>query len=129
MNGKVIGETLLLVEDHVEVRQLAERILREAGYRVLVAATPNEALDLADRHQGPLDGLVSDVVMPGMSGPEMAHLLARRFPGLRVLFLSGYSLESAVEQGLEPARDRLLEKPFQPRELLSAVRATLDEKA
>ena len=113
------SETLLLCEDEAAVRQLVELILSGAGYTVLAAATPADALVLAARHGESIDALVTDIVMPGMSGLE----LAERLQPLRALFISGYSAEAAV--GLPPG-SAFLEKPFDHGALLAQVRALLD---
>ena len=113
------SETLLLCEDEAAVRQLVELILSGAGYTVLAAATPADALALAARHGETIDALVTDIVMPGMSGLE----LAERLQPLRALFISGYSAEAAV--GLPPG-SAFLEKPFDHGALLAEVRALLD---
>ncbi len=117
-------EVLLVVEDDVALRGLLEEILDEAGYTVHVAATPDEALAAALRP--PPVALITDVVMPRLSGPELAQRLGTRLPGLRVLFISGYSEALTGREGLGPGV-RLLSKPFGADELLATVRAMLDE--
>ena len=113
-------ETLLLCEDEDGVRKLLELVLTGAGYTVLSAAGPEQALALAASHE--LDALVTDIVMPGMSGLQLADRLAP----LRVLFISGYSSEAA---GGLPAGSAFLEKPFDHGALLAEVRALLDQPA
>ncbi len=120
------GETLLVVEDEAALRDVAGRILSRAGYRVLTAAGGPQALDLAAGHEGAIDLLVSDVVMPGMLGKELAEKLVGVRPGTRVLYMSGYAQPVLASQGtLEPGV-ALLEKPFTSADLLSAVRDRLD---
>ena len=119
------SETVLLVEDDILVRPLAVKTLKRHGYRVLEAATPEEALTVSDRHEGRVDVLVTDVVMPGMSGGDLAGLVQERRPGTRVLYISGYSHATVSGQGLADAGRRLLEKPFTGTELLAAVRDAL----
>ena len=109
-------ETLLLCEDEAAVRQLVELILAGAGYTVLTAATPADALALAARYSDGIDALVTDVVMPGMSGLELAD----RLQPLRALFISGYSSEAV------PPGSAFLEKPFDHASLLAEVRDLLD---
>ncbi len=112
--------TVLLVEDEADVRNLARDILERYGYRVLVAARGSEALTVSARHRGPIHVLLTDVVMPEMSGPELAERLTTARPDTRVLYMSGYS-----EVG--PALDgRLLQKPFTPDALVARVGATID---
>jgi CheY-like chemotaxis protein len=120
------GETLLVVEDEDALRDVAGRILTGAGYRVLTADGGAQALELAARHHGQIDLLVSDVVMPGMLGKELAERLVRARPGTRVLYMSGYAQPVLASQGtLEPGV-ALLEKPFTANDLLAAVRSRLD---
>jgi two-component system cell cycle sensor histidine kinase/response regulator CckA len=120
------GETLLVVEDEAALRDVAGRILSGAGYRVLAADGGNQALELAALHDGTIDLLVSDVVMPGMLGKELAERLTGVRPDTRVLYMSGYAQPVLASQGtLEPGV-ALLEKPFTAADLLSAVRRRLD---
>jgi CheY-like chemotaxis protein len=119
------GETLLLVEDEDSVRVMAARILRQRGYTVLEAASGGEAIALLERYDGPLDLLVTDIVMPELSGIELAERLPLLREGVRVLFVSGYSEgDPALTQAAATAT--LLNKPFRAGELLSAVRRVLD---
>ena len=120
------GETVLLVEDEDAVRRLTVRILGGAGYRVLAAANGGEALLLCERHGAEVDLLLTDVVMPLMSGPELRDRLASLAPGLRTLFMSGYTDDAIGRHGaLEPGA-RLLAKPFTAAELTRRVREALD---
>jgi len=119
------GETLLLVEDEDSVRVMAARILRQRGYTVLEAASGGEAIGLLERYDGPLDLLVTDIIMPELSGLELAERLPLLRDGVRVLFVSGYSeADPALTQAAATAM--LLSKPFRAGELLSAVRRVLD---
>ena len=118
-------ETLLLVEDEDAVRAMAARILRQRGYTVLEAGTGGEALALLERYDGPLDLLVTDIVMPEVSGIELAGRLPALREGVRVLFVSGYS-ETDPALAKAAATATLLNKPFRAGELLSAVRRLLD---
>ena len=117
-------ETVLLVEDQDEVRRLAARVLARQGYRVHTAAGGAEALDLCRTQDLPIDLLVSDVVMPGMSGPHLAASLATRYPDLKVLFISGYS-ENLLNFGIQPGSVEYLQKPFTPTALAQKVREVL----
>jgi two-component system cell cycle sensor histidine kinase/response regulator CckA len=120
------SETILLVEDEDAVRSLLHEVLEGNGYVVLQAASGAEALRVSRAHAGPIDLLLTDVVMPGMSGREVAIMLAAERPGLRVLFASGYTAEAIVRHGvLEPGTD-LIHKPFTPDALLRRVRERLD---
>jgi two-component system cell cycle sensor histidine kinase/response regulator CckA len=118
-------ETLLVVEDEPSVRNLAARILRELGYGVMVASGPEEAIGLA-QEQPELALLITDIMMPEMSGWELSDRLQVLRPGLRVLYMSGYS-EEMVRDGATAKKDvAVLQKPFTPRDLAVATRAALD---
>ena len=118
-------ETLLLCEDEDAVRALIALVLRGAGYTVHAAATPDQALALAERHGDAIAALVTDIVMPGMSGLELAEQLSP----LRSLFISGYSAEAADRAGGLPPGSAFLEKPFDHGALLAEVRELLDQPA
>ncbi len=128
-------ETILLVEDQEEVRKLTRRMLEARGYTVLVAASGQEALRIgetlrgrrhSDQPRGLIDLLVTDVVMPGMSGREVALLLAPPHPKMRVLYLSGYTDESIVHHGVLEPGIAFLQKPFTADALARKVREVLD---
>ncbi len=120
------GELLLLVEDEPALRSLMARMLAENGYRVLEAPGPGEALLLHEREPGHVDLLVTDVIMPLMSGPELARRLVDRQPDLGVLYMSGYAENLlSARGGLDPDVP-VLAKPFREAELLRRVRETLD---
>jgi PAS domain S-box-containing protein len=120
------GETLLVVEDEDALRDVAGRILTGAGYRVLSAECGAQALELAARHDGEIDLLVSDVVMPGMLGKELAERLVVARPGTRVLYMSGYAQPVLASEGTLDPGVVLLGKPFTANDLLAAVRERLD---
>ena len=97
------SETILLVEDEESLRGLAARILRDRGYKVLESTSPEDALQISGRHNEPIDLLLTDVVMPMMSGRKIAEHLAFLRPSMRVLYMSGYTDDSVVRHGvLEP---------------------------
>jgi CheY-like chemotaxis protein len=121
-------EIILVAEDSEPLRQLIVRVLRECGYAVLEAPTSHEALPLA-ADGGRLDLLVTDIVMPDMSGPELAGQIKRVRPDVRVLYITGYAPNAVLPQGLDPSEANLLAKPFTPAALAQAVRRTLDGKA
>ena len=119
------SETILLVEDDEHVRLVIARVLRAGGYHVLVAREAFEARALAVAHGGPIHLLMTDLVMPGTSGAELAAELTRARPDMRVLFASGYSLAAMVHQGTLVANAAFLEKPFTPELLRRRVRDVL----
>jgi two-component system, cell cycle sensor histidine kinase and response regulator CckA len=120
------NETVLLVEDEPLVKNLVGEVLRKSGYTVMEFANAREALARAKRHKGLVHLLVADVVMPGMSGIELARQLAPGRPEMRVLFISGYTDDLVERQGvLQPGR-AFLQKPFAPDALLRKVRRLLD---
>jgi PAS domain S-box-containing protein len=122
-------ETLLVVEDETAVRNLVASSLRNEGYRLLLASSAEEALAIAEVHRGGIDLLLTDAVMPGQSGIELARQLVTREPGLPVILMSGYTEETVPTQGgLEPAMT-LLPKPFTPRDLRQRIRAVLDRRS
>jgi PAS domain S-box-containing protein len=119
-------ETILLVEDDHGVRKIALRALRSAGYQVLDAASGAEALEILARHEGPLDLLLTDVVMPGADGGTVAEEARRRRPSIRVLFVSGHGHEVLALHGVLPEHTELLPKPYTPATLLERARRVLD---
>jgi two-component system, cell cycle sensor histidine kinase and response regulator CckA len=125
--AKAASETVLLVEDEAGVRQLSKRILDRAGYRVLEAANGVDAERLFAHHADSIDLVVTDVIMPGCGGPELLSRLHARAPALRVLYMSGYSQQSAA--GKVGGVDRgvpFVQKPFTAAELVRNVRDALD---
>ena len=120
------AEQVLVVEDEDLIRQLAEQILRDRGYRVISAASAAEALELVASLDGEIDLLVTDIVMPGLSGLDLAQRLRRRIPDLRVLFMSGYSDSPLLRAGLAREGAAFLQKPFSADALERRVRDLLD---
>ncbi len=121
-------ETILVVEDEEAVRNLAKRILSEAGYTVLTAASGSEALLIGERHQGIVRLLLTDVVMPQMSGKQLADLLVKLYPNLRVLYMSGYTDDAIVHHGVLDDGTHFIGKPFSPADLTRMVRQVLDSE-
>jgi CheY-like chemotaxis protein len=119
-------ETILLVEDEPDVRALARQILSARGYLVLEAADAQSALALCDQHPGPIDLMLTDVVMPRMSGWQLARALAGRRPATKVLFMSGYPRSQILRNPTAGADFELLSKPFSPSSLAGRVREALD---
>jgi two-component system, cell cycle sensor histidine kinase and response regulator CckA len=119
-------ETVLLVEDDAQVRQIGVRSLQTNGYRVLVASNGAEALAVAERDEGALDLLLTDVIMPGLNGRELASELRRKRPQLRVLYMSGYTQDVLSQAGAPDSGVELLVKPFTATQLQKRVREVLD---
>ncbi len=121
-------ETVLLVEDEELVRLMLVEVLKAADYNVLDARHGADALELAERHTGPIDLLVTDMTMPGFSGSELAKRLAGPRPKMRVLFISGYTDEEAAHLGKVNQPVQFLQKPFHPDAFLTKTRQILDQK-
>jgi CheY-like chemotaxis protein len=119
-------ETLLVVEDEDSVRRMIGDVLRGCGYTVLEATDGAEALAVSAGHPGPLHLLLTDVVMPQLSGSELAARLGQQRPGARVLFMSGYTNDAVFRHGVLPTGAPFLAKPFTPLELAAKVRELLD---
>ena len=123
------SETILLVEDDEMIRNLVQKVLQANGYRVLVAANGRDAERVAGQHEGPIHLLMTDVVMPGMNGREVAERLAAARAGVRVLYLSGYTDDAIVHHGVLEPGVAFLQKPFTPAVLGRRVREVLDRLA
>jgi DNA-binding NtrC family response regulator len=122
-------ETLLVVEDEPSVRNLARRVLAGQGYEVLSAANGQEGLHVARENKGsPIRLVVTDVIMPLMGGKVMAEWLKTTYPGLKVLFTSGYTDETIAQHGVLEPDVAFLPKPYNPSTLARTVRAMLDNE-
>jgi CheY-like chemotaxis protein len=120
------GETILLVEDDEDVRDYVQFVLRQAGYRVLAADDGDQGLRVVETHDAEIHLVLSDIVMPGMSGPEMAAQARVRRPELKVLHMSGYPGETFTRHNTVVPGTLFLQKPFSVETLTQAVRAALD---
>ena len=120
------GETVLLVEDQEPVRAIVSRFLSQHGYQVLEASNSGEAVLLVEQHDGPIDVLLTDVVMPRVSGPALATRVMRMRPDMRVLYMSGFTSHPAIQDGNCEQPTPLIEKPFRAAQLAGAVRRVLD---
>jgi two-component system, cell cycle sensor histidine kinase and response regulator CckA len=126
--GASVGtETVLLVEDQPELLRLTARVLGSLGYTVLAAATPMDAIQQVKGHTGPIDLLLTDVIMPGMNGRLLAEVVSTLSPATKVLYMSGYTANVMEQRGIAGQGLALLEKPFSSGELAQKVRAVLDE--
>jgi two-component system, cell cycle sensor histidine kinase and response regulator CckA len=119
-------ETVLLVEDEPGVRALAETVLKKLGYKVLVAESGEAALGIWGERQGSIDVLLTDVIMPQMSGGELAHKLREMSPRLKILFMSGYTDDMIASHGLLAGETQLIQKPFTAEALGRKLRGVLD---
>jgi CheY-like chemotaxis protein len=121
------GEVILVVEDDDQVRTVVSKGLPRLGYEVLVVRNAEEALALVEKHPGRIDLLLTDVVMPGLSGPQLADRLTARRPETRVVFMSGYPEAQDPALGFSLDGRSYLQKPFALAELAEKIRTALDE--
>lgn len=119
-------ETILLVEDDDAVRAVTHRALERFGYNVLPACGGDEALAIARRHPEPIDLLLTDIMMPGLNGVEVAAKVGRIRKGIHTFYMSGYADQDLLRRGLLTAGTRFLQKPFTPQELAGRVWDILD---
>ena len=119
-------ETILLVEDEQMVRRLVRHILEVIGYNVLEAESGSEAMEICENHNGSIHLLLTDVVLPQMSGPDLSKRVVRIWPDIGILFMSGYTHDVMAKHGVEEDADTFLQKPFSPAALTLKVRQRLD---
>ncbi len=122
------GEHLLVVEDETSILKLARQILVNQGYHVNTAQTPFEALEIAKDLGGAIDLLITDVVMPGMNGKELAEQLKKMNPQIKCIYMSGYTANVIAHRGVLDKGLHFIQKPFQANKLIAAARAVLDTK-
>jgi two-component system cell cycle sensor histidine kinase/response regulator CckA len=120
------NETILVVEDESGLREMVEQLLEDQGYEVLSAANSYEATQVCSMHRGPIDLLLTDVVMPKTNGPELARRLSELRRRMRILYMSGYPSETITRHGVLGSGAAFLEKPFTPETLARKVRSVLD---
>jgi CheY-like chemotaxis protein len=120
-------ETILIVEDEEEVRKLAGKILERQGYKILETFDGDDALVACERHRSPIHLMLADVVMPGMSGYELAKLLKPLYPEIKVLYMSGYTDDAIVRHGVLEKGVNYIQKPFTMEGLARKVREVLDK--
>ena len=119
-------ETVLVVEDEDSILSLSTTVLERYGYTVLAARTPLQALEMVESHQGSIDILLTDVVMPEMNGKELQNRIERLRPNLKVLFMSGYTSNVIMHRGILESDVHFLQKPFSVESLANKVRKVLD---
>jgi two-component system cell cycle sensor histidine kinase/response regulator CckA len=119
------SETILLVEDEEPLRKLCAEFLEQLGYRMLTASNGKEAVALVEGYSGKIDLLITDVVMPGLPGPELAEALLALRPDLKVIFISGYAAGSLAPNGILKPGTVLVNKPFTIRALTAKLREVL----
>jgi len=119
------SETILLVEDEEPLRKLCTEFLEQLGYRMLAASNAKEAVALVEGYSGKIDLLITDVVMPGLPGPELAEALLALRPDLKVIFISGYAEGSLAPNGVLKPGTVLVNKPFTIRALTAKLREVL----
>jgi CheY-like chemotaxis protein len=120
------GETILLVEDEAMTMEVSQVMLENLDYEVLVAASPNEAITLFKQHNGKIDLLITDVVMPQMNGRELSEQIKALQPGIKTLFMSGYTADVIAHQGVLEEGINFIEKPFSMHDLSIKIRMALD---
>jgi DNA-binding response OmpR family regulator len=116
------------VEDEPAILQLGKTMLEELGYRVLTAERPEAAMRTAERHEGPIHLLITDVVMPGMNGKDLSRRLLARNPGMSRLFVSGYTADVIAHRGVLEDGVHFIQKPFTQADLAAKAREALDEQ-
>jgi DNA-binding response OmpR family regulator len=120
-----LSTTILVVEDEPALLRLTARTLEREGFTVIAAPGPAAALDLLAQHHGTVELLLTDVIMPGMSGPQLAVLVREERPDIRILFMSGYPADVVTARATLPSSTEYLQKPFTAEELLQRVTAVL----
>lgn len=123
------GEIILMVEDELAILRTGQKMLESLGYKVVTVANPIEALSVAMKHSGEIDLLISDIVMPEMNGPDLAAALTTTWPDLKTLFISGYTSEAIVGQGLLNKPFAFLGKPFSQKEIALKIAGLLGSRS
>jgi two-component system, cell cycle sensor histidine kinase and response regulator CckA len=119
------GEAVLVVEDEPALLSMNEMMLDRLGYRVLAASTPEEAIRLAEQHANEISLVITDVVMPGMNGRELAERLQSLYPGIKIIFMSGYTADVIAHRGVLDENVNFIQKPFSKKDLSIKVREVL----
>jgi two-component system, NarL family, sensor histidine kinase EvgS len=119
------GETILLVEDEAPILRLGKRVLEDLGYQVLDAIAPDAALEIARTYAGTIDLLITDVVMPGMNGRQLARAVRDSYPAIKVLYMSGYTANAIAHHGVLDEGVHFMQKPFSKTDMAGKVRQAL----
>ena len=119
-------EVILIVDDDPSVLHVASSVLERGGYEVLAAAGGVEALALAEEYEGPISLLLTDVVMPGMGGRELSEIFRARYPSVRILFMSAYTEDEVILQGVRVEDEGFIAKPYTVQRLRDKIRQALD---
>jgi two-component system, cell cycle sensor histidine kinase and response regulator CckA len=119
---------VLLVEDEAAVRDMARTALESFGYTVLAASNAEDAWQTVAAQYGNIDLLLTDVIMPGVSGPELAERVRREFPAIAVVFMSGYTSDAVLRQGVQAGEANFVQKPFNTAALATKLRQVLDRR-
>ncbi|HWP37270.1 MAG TPA: response regulator, partial [Gemmatimonadales bacterium] len=122
------GETVLVAEDEKSIRELTVRVLERLGYRVLAAEDPSQAIELAEQYGAVIHLLITDVIMPGMNGRDLANRLKTLHPGLRTLYMSGYTADVIAHHGVLNEGVLFVQKPFSVHDIAVKVRVALDSQ-
>ncbi len=122
------NETILLVEDEPAILKVTGRILERHGYTILAANSAEEAIRMAERHDGQIHLLITDVVMPEMNGLDLAGKLVSLYPNLRLLFMSGHTADIIAHEGMLDEGVHFIQKPFRMKDLAAKARKALDER-
>jgi DNA-binding NtrC family response regulator len=125
--AEIGDETILLVEDEKAILRMTTIMLESLGYAVLAASSPTEAISVSKSHHGEIDLLMTDVVMPEMSGPELAQNMLHLYPNLRCLFMSGYTANVIARHKVSNGDVHFLHKPFSKKDLATKVREAFDD--
>ena len=130
LQGSMIGghETVLVVEGESSILDICRIMLEQQGYEVLAASTPTEAIELAGGHSGEIHLLITDMVMPGMNGRDLAKRFLSIYPDMKCLFMSGYTPNMIAHQGILDEGVYFIQKPFSRNDLTTRVREILDQK-
>lgn len=122
------NETILMVEDEINILEMGKTILEKFGYKVLTAISPLEALEIVKEHGDSIELLITDLIMPGMNGRQLADSVAKLYPGIKVIYTSGYTPNVIMQSGVIRDNINFIQKPYSIHDLLLKVREVLNVK-